>query len=95
MTESAPRARTPSPTDQLQMIRCAWPGCGILFTPRNPVQRFHADRCRAAYSREVGIVGVTVSVRRLKTRVSVTLHTADEHVLDAPLGTRFRLVREP
>lgn len=95
MTESAPRARTDGPSQQLEMIPCKWVGCGIMFSPRNPAQKFHADKCRAAYSREVGIVGTTVSVRRLKTRVSVTLHTADEHVLDAPLGTRFRLVREP
>lgn len=80
---------------QLEMIACAWIGCGQLFAPRNPTQKFHADKCRAAYSREVGLVGATVSVRRLKTRNSVTLHTTDERVLDAPLGTRYRLVREP
>jgi hypothetical protein len=93
--DSAPRTRTqPSVGAQTALSVCAWPGCALLFAPRFPGQRFHSGKCRAAYSREIGVTATTVSVRRLKTRISITLHTTDEGVLDAPIGTRYRLVRE-
>jgi len=96
VTELAPRARTNVPEGaQAELVVCAWPGCAALFSPRFPGQRFHTGKCRAAYSREIGLTATTVSVRRLKTRISVTLHTVDAGMLDAPIGTRFRLVREP
>jgi len=78
---------------QAAMIPCAY--CHGLFVPKAPGQRFCLPKHRAAYAREIGIVGATVSVRRLRTRISVTLHTTDEAVLAAPLGAKFRLVREP
>lgn len=78
---------------QAELIPCAY--CHALFEPTKPGQRFCLPKHRASYAREIGIVGATVSLRRLKTRISVTLHTTDEAVLAAPLGTRFRLVREP
>lgn len=93
--ESPPRARTQSLSKQLELTPCAWVGCAQLFHPRNPAQRFCTGKCRAAHSREVGLVGTLVSSRRLRRRISLIIHTEDAGVLDAPLGTRFRLVREP
>jgi hypothetical protein len=75
------------------MACCAY--CNRLYTPRNANARFCKAACRAAYSREIGLVGTAVSVRRLKRSISIVIHTADGRALDAPLGARFRLVREP
>ena len=94
-TVTASRARTNAPARQLELIPCAWVGCGIVFSPRYPGQRFHTGACRAAYSREIGITAELKSSRRLVRGVRIMLDTNDEAVLDAPLGTRFRLVREP
>lgn len=84
--------RTPQ---QTELTECAWQGCRELFSPRFPGQRFHLAKCRAAYARHIGMVGTLVSSRRLRRRISLIIHTEDAGVLDAPLGTRFRLVREP
>lgn len=89
--DSPPRTRTD--TAQGTMIPCAC--CHTLFAPKVPAQRFCKPAHRAAYAREVGIVGTLVSSRRLRRRISVTIHTEDSAVLEAPIGTRFRLVREP
>lgn len=78
---------------QAELIPCAY--CRALFSPKAPGQRFCLPKHRAAYAREIGIVGATVSLRRLKRRIRVALDIDDEAVLAAPLGTRFRLVREP
>lgn len=67
----------------------------MLFQPSHAAQKFHAPKCRAAYSREIGLVGHIASARRLRKSISIVIHTTDERALDAPLGTRFRLVKEP
>lgn len=79
--------------NQAEMIPCAY--CRGLFAPKAPGQRFCLPKHRAAYAREIGIVGSLVISRRLKRRIRVALDIDDEAVLAAPLGTRFRLVREP
>ena len=94
MTDAAPGTRTDAA--QVACEVCAM--CHELFTPKhrgNHPQRFCKAKCRAAYAREVGLVAGVVSVRRLKTRLSLMLHTTDERILSAPIGTKFRLVREP
>lgn len=58
-------------------------------------QRFCRAKCRSAYAREVGLIGSVVVIRRLKTRVSVTFHTTDERIVQALIGDKYRLVREP
>lgn len=95
LSELVSRARTNAPARQLELIPCAWVGCEKLFAPRYPGQRFHSGACRAAYSREIGLTGKLKSSRRLTRGISLVFHTDDVGVLDAPIGTRFRLVREP
>jgi len=82
-------------TEGRQDAMAACPGCEALFLPKRPTQRFCGPKCRVAYSRDVGIVGALVSSRRLKRRASVILHVEDFAVLEAPIGARYRLVREP
>lgn len=87
---------TRTDAEQTQMDVCAW--CHELFPINrrgNQPQRFCKPKCRAAYAREVGTVGRVVVIRKLKTRNSITLHTTDDRILTAPIGTKFRLVKEP
>lgn len=82
-------------TDSSQGEIGVCPNCASLFRLRRPTQRFCGPKCRAAHAREVGQAGILVSSRRLRRRISLVIHTEDEAVLSAPLGTRYRLVREP
>lgn len=92
---SPPRTRTQPATGELPVTVCAWVACNKGFVPRNPAQRFCSGRCRAAHAREVGIVGTLVTARRLKRSNRIMLDVEDDAILKAPLGTRYRLVREP
>jgi hypothetical protein len=78
---------------QATMIACDY--CHALFKQGKPLQRFCKPACRAAHNRDVGIVASSVSARKLKTRNSITLHTTDDRVLTAPLGTKWQLVKVP
>ena len=89
------RTRTEGAGNQKTLCACAWSGCNALFEQRFPEQRFCKAKCRAAYSREVGLVGEVVGVRRLARRISVIVHCQDERALDLLLKSRVRLVREP
>jgi hypothetical protein len=62
-----------------QAIPCD--GCGVLFVPARPHQRFHSATCRIAFHKGSGPSGTVKSSRRLKTCQSVTLHL--------PPGTEF------
>lgn len=90
MRQTAPRTRTEG--RQAEMIPCAY--CHVLFAPRKP-GRFCSPKHRAAYSREVGLVGEVIGVRRLTKRVSVIIHCDDDRSLDLALHTRVRIVKEP
>jgi len=84
---------------QGEIRECAWQGRGLVFTPRYEGQRFHSPKCRAAYSREVGLQGTAVSITKLKGgRVSVVMHfpaEAEAKALAISKGGRYRVVREP
>lgn len=86
--------RTDGAGAQTELVPCAWAGCGVLFVPRVPGQKFHTPKCKAAYAREVGHVGVLKHSRRLKRGRSFVIHSQDDD-RDPPLGTRFLLVRLP
>lgn len=84
---------TSTRTEPTQATMKECPQCHILFPPRKRPSKFCGDKCKAAYNREHGIEGTSVSARRLKTRVSITIHTTDDRVLAAPLGTKWQLVK--
>jgi len=48
------------------MTPCAYPPCGIKFTPTRCGHRFHSDACRAAWHREQTCPGKISSIRALK-----------------------------
>ena len=70
-----------------------------MFTPRHEGQHFHSAKCRAAYSREVGLQGEAASIVKLKGgRVSVVFHfpvEAEAKALAISKGGRYRVVKEP
>jgi hypothetical protein len=90
-------SRTRTGGDQTDLEVCGW--CHELFPPANAKRlhkkRFCSPKCRAAYSREVGMVVTLKSARRLKTVKSLVIHSSDDRVLQYPIGKKFRLVPEP
>jgi hypothetical protein len=83
--------------EQTDMEVCCW--CHELFqangVKRAQKKRYCSAKCRAAFSREVGVVGALRSARRLKTVNTIVIHSTDDRVLQYPIGTKLRIVREP
>ena len=90
-----PRARTEAIQQQIELIACAWIGCGRLFAPKYPGQKFHSGPCRAAYSREHGIRIKLTSSRRLKRSVKLAGVTDNFAALDLPIDGEYMLVKVP
>lgn len=61
---------------------CALPGCGAEFEPKNDEHRYHADKCRAAASREKALKGprgvITSGPRKNKRGVSITVQFTED-----------------
>lgn len=66
-------------------------GCGALFAPKRPWQRFCKSQCRTDYHQAHGHEGSVKAVRRLKRGWSVVVHMADAESLE--LGTAVKVVR--
>lgn len=78
------------------MRPCAY--CATLFEPKKRWAAFCSSDCRTSYDVDVGATGRVVTVRKLKTGVSIILRAtgpAAERLLNLTPGDQVRAVRQP
>jgi hypothetical protein len=81
---------------QGEMRACAY--CRTLFEPKKRWAAFCKPECRTAFDVDFGATGRVVTVRKLKTGVSLILRAtgpAAERLLNLTPGDQVRAVKQP